>query len=72
MRDSIEEELRFLSYLENIKFIKGAISVWDNFWQLKALQNDEKCSLFQLKSSFRTQVFILTFWSSIEIAWLKR
>ena len=29
--------------------------VWDNSWQLKPFKNDEKCFLFHLKSSFRSQ-----------------
>ena len=35
--------------------LKAHCQVWDNFWQLKALENDEKCFLFHLKSSFRCQ-----------------
>ena len=33
------------------------------FASLKALKNYEKCFLFHLKSSLRSQVFLLTFWS---------
>ena len=36
------------------------------FASMIALQNDEKCFLFDLKSSFRSQdiqIFVLTFWA---------
>ena len=42
-----------------------------NFLQWKPFKNDEKCFLFHLKSSFRSQdiwVFVLTFWSWEETA----
>ena len=29
--------------------------VWDTFWLLKLFKNDEKCFLFHLKTSFRSQ-----------------
>ena len=61
MRDSIEEELRFLSYLENIKFIKGALSVWDNFWQLKALQKLWKMLFISTQKLFSYSSFYLNF-----------
>ena len=35
--------------------LKAHSKVWDNFWQLKAFENDEKYFLFHLKSSFRSQ-----------------
>ena len=45
------------------------------FGNLKSLKNDEKYFLFHWKSSFRSQdiyLFILTFWSCIKMAWLKK
>ena len=44
--------------------LKAHSKVWDNFWQLKALKNVEKCFLFHFKSSFRSQdvcIFVLIF-----------
>ena len=38
--------------------------VWENFWQLKAFKNDEKCFLFHAKSSFYSwdiYIFVQTF-----------
>ena len=35
--------------------LKAHSKVWDNFWQLKALKNNEKCFLFNLKGSFHSQ-----------------
>ena len=35
--------------------LKAHSQVWDNFRQLKAFKNDEKCFLFHLKSLFRSQ-----------------
>ena len=54
--------------------LKAHSQVWDNFGQLKALKNDEKCFLFHFKSSFRSQcivIFALAFWS-YRTAWLER
>ena len=45
------------------------------FGTWKLFKNDEKCFLIHLKNSFRCQdiyVFVLTFWSCIETARLKR
>ena len=45
------------------------------FGNWKPFKNDQKCFLFQLKSSFLSQdikVFALIFWSRIKKAWLKR
>ena len=42
--------------------LKVHSQVRENFWQMKALKNDEKCFLFQIKSSFRSediQLFVL-------------
>ena len=36
------------------------------------MKNDEKCFLFPLKISFFFYVYVLTFWSFIKTAWLKR
>ena len=47
-------------------FIKVGLSTSKKtllFASLKALKNYEKCFLFHLKSSLRSQVFLLTFWS---------
>ena len=44
--------------------LKAHSKVWDNFGQLKALKNVEKCFLFHFKSSFRSQdvcIFVLIF-----------
>ena len=42
---------------------------------IQPFKNDEKCFLFHLKSSFRSQdivVFLLTLWSCRKTAWLER
>ena len=58
--------------LTNIGQFKGALSGLRQFLATESLfKNDEKCFLFHLKSSFRSQdieVFVLTFWSCIETA----
>ena len=66
--------LDWISYVLTLT-LNTHLSIWDNFWQLKALLNDEKCFLFHLKSSFHSQdaqIFVLTFWSSGKTAWLER
>ena len=43
------------------------------FDKWKPFRNNEKCVLFQPKSSFRSQdIFVLTFWSCRKTAWLER
>ena len=67
-----------LKNIANVKFqnLKGHSKIWDSFWQLKALsENDERCFLLQLESSFCYQdieVFSFNFWSSRKTTWLKR
>ena len=42
------------------------------FGNWKPFKNDEKCFLFHLKSSFRSQdilIFVLSFWSCRKAAW---
>ena len=44
-----------------------------DYW--KPFKNDEKCSLFYLESSFRSQdieVIVMTFWSCRKMTWLEK
>ena len=53
----IEKSIYGVYLIQNPPFnLKAHSKVLDNFWQLKTLlKNDEKCFLFDLKSSSRCQ-----------------
>ena len=44
----------FVKVLQKLD-LKSHYEFWHNFCQLKVFKNDEKCFLFHLKSSFRSQ-----------------
>ena len=61
-----------IKILSRIPILKAQSRVWDNIWQLKPFKIDEKCFLFHIKSSFRSQdtyIFVLIFRLSRKTAW---
>ena len=69
---SIIQATSMMHWISDLKNLKAHCQVWDNFCNWKPFKSDEKCFLFHLKSSLRSQdiqVFVLKSWSYSKTAW---